>query len=147
MPNIFLTLAIGVFLGYATSRYALKKGLSPRLWFLLGFFFGVFAPLYLLLVHPIIQKRKAKSEPTEEEKRTNPIFERIDWYYLDQAHAQQGPMSFIAFKNHFDIGEIGNETLVWNEEMTEWKELSSQGGILIALTPEESNGKLQPIRT
>ena len=147
MPNIFLTLAIGVFLGYATSRYALKKELNPRLWFLLGFLFGIFAPLYLLLIHPIIQKRKAKLEPKTEEKRINPMFDRIDWYYLDHMHAQQGPMSFVAFKNHFDIGEIGEDTLVWNEEMTEWKELSTQSDILIALTPETGDKKLHPITT
>ncbi|MDN3505251.1 MAG: DUF4339 domain-containing protein [Rhabdochlamydiaceae bacterium] len=147
MPNIYLTLAIGLFLGYATSKYALTKDLNPKLWFVLGFFFGILAPLFLLLIHPIIQRRKAKLTPKIEKKRTNPMFERIDWYYLDHNHDQQGPMSFTAFKNHFDVGEIGDDTLIWNEEMKDWKELSTQSDIVIAITPEVKSKKLHPIKT
>jgi hypothetical protein len=141
--NMLLMNAVFLFLiGVCTAYYAQQKGRSPFLWFLLGFGFGIFAPLVLFFISYFTNKSKTE-EPTMTVSLPDPVLENkvspseIEthtqtavelqpdenklWYYLDAQHQQMGPVSIIALREMWQVGTLNLKSYTWSEGMNEWK--------------------------
>jgi len=48
----------------------------------------------------------------------------VDWFYGDDSGEQQGPVTMKDVRNLWEQGVIRDDTLLWNETMSDWLELS-----------------------
>jgi hypothetical protein len=124
MFSLPVHLLIAVLVGFLSAHIATRRGRNPYFWFSIGFLFGIFGILAIFL----IPNPKKKPQPSPPPPRVEPkpyIDGPIDrfWYYLDGANRQQGPMSHNALTKAWKTGEIASSTLVWHEELADWKEL------------------------
>jgi len=134
-----ISILSGLLFGGLCSNLAGKKGRGSLFWFSLGFFFGVFS---LIALYFLPAKEMEADEPTlvkpptSEEKPLPTMTEKL-WYYLDQAHRRHGPMSFERLQKSWREGYAQARTLVWNEELNEWKKIEDLSDIheLITKTP------------
>ena len=107
---------------YARS-IAERRGRNPYFWFGMGFIFGIFG---LIAIFFIPSPKKAENEGSSTQSEPKPYIDGpIDrfWYYLDQSRQQKGPMSHNALTLAWKTGEITTSTLVWYEDLANWKEL------------------------
>ncbi len=129
--QLLFTFIVGLFIAYACSHYAKKRGRNPLHWFIGGALFGIFALITLFLLpnrHRI--KPYQATVPKVEKVPSVPLLKVLvetqakkPWYYLDQDKKQYGPMSFEALRNALEEGKLHFNTYVWNEELEEWKRL------------------------
>lgn len=120
MQNFFIFL-FAILLGFGCRKLAIKQGKNPTVWFLLGAFFGVIPLLILALFPPkpkVVVARIPK-EPT----LTTLLEAHADklWYYLGTDRSTIGPMSLKNLAREWKEGKVNASSLVWNEELTEWK--------------------------
>jgi len=114
-PALFLaSSAVGLISGYLAH----KRGKNPLVWFVLGFLFGIFG-LFAIFFSP---KRTQAPRPTTPKPYLEGPIGRF-WYYLDAAHKQVGPMSYDLMTKAWKNGTVSPATLVWHEEMTDWRPL------------------------
>ena len=72
------------------------------------------------------KKKTSVVEISLEQTRTAPPAEKPppprpkEWYYMDLANAQQGPMDEAGLKRLYDMGDIHDFTFVWHEELPNW---------------------------
>lgn len=134
-----------IIFGITAAYYAKRSRKNPYLWFALGFLFRQW--VVLLLFFPIligiflrflIRKRllrtgafAGKNPPSPIEETTidispypdltvPPGAEKRLWYYLDTEGNTMGPMSFSLLYRNRKNGLITPDTLVWNEELSDW---------------------------
>ena len=50
----------------------------------------------------------------------------IEWHYMDNYGVQQGPVSASELQGLKSSGVVSDTTLVWNDDMPEWMEMSKQ---------------------
>lgn len=115
-----LTVAIALIMGTLSATIAHRRGRNGYLWFFVGFLFGLIGMLAVFFMAP--KKAVVKpilSAPAPQVTGPSDKF----WYYLDPAHAQQGPMSFEALTKAFGQGKISPSTFVWHEDLSDWKPL------------------------
>lgn len=110
----------GLAMGGISAFLAHKQGRNPLKWFAIGLLFGIVG-LFAIFFIP-----RQKGGPSQEPVASPPLPEiggPADkfWYYLNSSHEQKGPISHNALTRAFRTKEIGENTYVWNEEMTEWK--------------------------
>ncbi len=116
-PFMLVTAAI---MGAISAFLAVKRGKNPYLWFALGFLFGIFGIFAIFFF--------TSPKKTAQTASKQPVF-RIDgpkdkfWYYLDPAQNSQGPMSLDALTATWKAGKISPSTLVWHEDLPDWKPL------------------------
>lgn len=103
--------------GAINAYLARRRGKNPYQWFLFGFLFGAIGFGFLMFAP---KKAVKKETPKVPEIKPNPL---TYWYYL-KGEERFGPMSFDALKKAFIADKIENTSLVWNEEMEDWQELS-----------------------
>lgn len=108
--------------GATTAYIAKRKGQNPYLWLAIGLLlgaFGVFAFFFL----PTAKKARRKRRTLQERYLIGPI-DRF-WYYVDKDGNPIGPMSHTALSRAFREGKINQKTLVWHDQMKDWKEVES----------------------
>jgi hypothetical protein len=139
----FLNFAFILLCGWLAAYIAAKKGRSAIIWFLLGFFFNIFALLVLIFLPPAKKPFVRNQAPREDQKfdgttidvkplATDPNAEEglpatpesQEWYYLDPQHQQIGPISFQSVKDLYQTGVISSVTYLWCEGMREWRKLT-----------------------
>lgn len=114
--------------GGVSSYCAKDRGRDPFTWFFIGVLLGIFGLLLLFLLPSLATNQAVNEENNEaapfvEEKRETP-YRLKTWFYLNVSHDQIGPLSFPQLKNAGKAGRIDATTLVWCEEMPEWKSLA-----------------------
>ncbi len=121
-PPIWLLCLIGIAFGLYLARKAVRIGKNRNFWFLIGFFFGIYGVIAFW-----ISKRNLKKQPQKPSspKPVEPLirYSEAFWYYLDEAKATIGPMSHSRINQLFQEGILHAKTLVWNEELENWKSL------------------------
>jgi hypothetical protein len=124
MFSLPIHLLIATIVGFLSAHLAARRGRNSFLWFGIGFLFGILGILAIFLIP------SAKKKQNSEAKTLKAIPQLyIDgpndrfWYYLDSTQQQQGPMSHNALTQAWKKGEIASTTLVWHEELPDWKEL------------------------
>jgi len=107
-------------MGGIAAYHAKKRGRNSLLWFAVGLSFGI---LGVILLFTLPSKKTLfiapPSVPILPEKTDSPLF----WYYVDQQHTPQGPMSSLAFEAAKKEGKLDPLSYVWNTEMDSWKRL------------------------
>src|SRR5579872_4903652 len=115
LPNLTATICFSAATGLISAYLAFKRGRSPIVWFIVGFFFGMLGTIALFFA-PKTKESPKKIEP--QPYLFGPTAKL--WYYVEDG-TQIGPMSYNAISNEWKIGKISKETLVWHEDLTEWK--------------------------
>lgn len=128
--NIFTFVISPLLFGYGCSQIAQKKGRNTIFWFIIGAFFGLLALILIALLPPLGKKLLNSNSIHAPTPRTlpplTPIFPSHEgklWYYLDLTKQQFGPMSLDRLSREWHEKKIEDATLVWNEELTDWKPL------------------------
>ncbi|MCP5508298.1 MAG: DUF4339 domain-containing protein [Chlamydiales bacterium] len=104
-------------MGGCTAYLAHLFHRNPFIWFVLGFLFGVFALIALLLLPPVEQKTIVVKIPVA--PAPDPLKMKT-WYYLDEQHQQVGPLEFEQMRACYIQDKIGGDTFVWSEGMEDW---------------------------
>jgi hypothetical protein len=101
--------------------------MNPWFGFFVGSFFGV---LGLTVIYLIPQKKEAiviaPKSPFSEKQNiffNNPDFQRKLWHYIDQNKKVSEAVSLQKMKGEFLKGKITMDTYIWNEEMSNWKQV------------------------
>ncbi|MCH9634171.1 MAG: hypothetical protein S4CHLAM7_09140 [Chlamydiae bacterium] len=149
--QIIISAFIGVIFGFICSNIARKRNKNSMLWFQLGFFFGVLALIALLLLSLKNKSKDPKlaeetvalsnsssilTEPLHIEDKTSTTLDQRDWYYLDSAHKQAGPISFSKLKEDVKTSAISGTTLLWSEGMENWVPLNKLSYLQMVLKSE-----------
>lgn len=114
---ILASTGIALFSAYLAHR----RGRNPYLWFGIGFLFGLMGIMAIFFA-PFQKKKKVPlAKPVPQPYISGPTDKF--WYYLDNDRQQKGPLSHNALSKAWKEKEIQPTTLVWNEELTDWKSL------------------------
>lgn len=117
--HLFLSIVLGLIIGGWTSYLAKFRGRDPRVWFLLGFCFGLLGLLALLVMPDLSNREEDEVEVTVEP--IVPDAEDKQWYYLDAEGMQKGPVELSFLENLYEDKKISSTSFVWCEGMEEWK--------------------------
>lgn len=144
-------LVIILLMSTLTAYVAWKRGRNPTFWFLIGLFFGWlgFLVVYFLPKQEEVLKQRGEEvsgvrkkeapEPVAEpitleiEPIQNVVSEEACWYYLDKAHAQQGPLAALTLEELWKKQEIVSKTFVWKEGMSDWKRIEDLSDLFHSL--------------
>lgn len=119
--HLFLSIILGLIIGGWTAYLAKFRGRDPRIWFLLGFCFGLLGLIALLVMQDL---SKSQDEEGEIEINVEPIIPDAlekQWFYLDADEQQKGPVDYNFLKLLFEDKKISSTSYVWSEGMEEWK--------------------------
>lgn len=111
------------FIGALTAYIAkTKKNRPPFFWFFIGFFFGLFGLFSLFFM----EKKQTKQDLLHKLSQQPPMVLiknafSLPWYYVNEQNLQEGPISAKRLATLIENDTIGNDTLVWNEKLDEWK--------------------------
>lgn len=113
--NQYLILLVSIIFGIICSRIAQKKSRNKHVWFINGILFGIIGVLIIFFLKPvkIIQENVKKIE----------IKDDNFWYFINGEEKQIGPISLNKLFDHFQNGNISENTMVWNDTLTDWKKL------------------------
>lgn len=137
-----------------TSYYASRKGRNPFIWFVIGTLLGIFAPLILMFLPTIKSEAdRVEGEPTMLVSRPDPSLHQEQvppppptpeelkrqqeenklWYYLDQNHQQEGPVSIVALRELWNTGRLELTSYVWADGMSQWEKVENLPDLKSAL--------------
>lgn len=130
--TLLFYITISLFWGWITARFAQKKGLNPRNWYIAGVLFCALAFIVVLF-----QRKKSLKVPGPVYKPklipTYPSQQGNLWYYLDKTGQQFGPISFQTLTRAWEDKKIQEESYVWNENLENWKKFKE---VLQITTPK-----------
>jgi hypothetical protein len=109
-------------MGFVGAYVAKKRKLNPFFWFGICAFFGLIPLLIFIFLPRVLKKQKAKTPPPVKALPPLPFPAETIWYYLDGKEQQMGPMSFVKLQEMKHSGELLEDTYIWNEIMTHWKQ-------------------------
>lgn len=146
--RMLISLALLVFFGAISAYLAKKRGRDPVAWYVMGMLLGIFAPLILLILKPLIPSDAAPSPTTPEENENYKLaqvnfsnlirdYSSKEWFYLGIDCTPQGPYAFDALKSHWQEGKIAARTFVWTEGMAKWQRIQELPNLEEALVPSE----------
>jgi len=85
-----------------------------------------------LSMKPIELKKKAPPKPTSQSStKLDPVPPKlnIEWFYLDKALAQKGPITAQEMKAMFKKGDMTSDQYIFGGEMTDWIKISMVGDL------------------
>jgi hypothetical protein len=128
--NFYLMMLSFTLIALLTGYCAQRRGRDPKIWFVIGFLFGLFglAALFLISKQEIkpVKLESLVVEPTPPAEVPQIVHQTREWFYLDKEHKQFGPTTFENLKEKFDAGAINSSTYVWTEGMDEWKRIKEK---------------------
>lgn len=120
-------------IGSITAHFAAKRGRSPINWFLIGALLGIMGLLLLFLLPNLATGKSLEKSSAAQTTANQPMsfdqpntvseYKRKKWFYLDNTHAQQGPVDFEKLMPAWKNKEISGQTFVWSEGMADWKKI------------------------
>ncbi len=115
LPYFFLIGAISAYIAY------FKKQRNPILWFFIGFFFGLLGLFSLFFLSKKKHQDLSQRHPVPTILIKNSL--SLPWYYVNKDFMQEGPVSAKRLADLIEANTLSQETLVWNEDFTEWKKI------------------------
>jgi len=155
-----LSVVIPSLLGVVCYYTAKGQGRNPKVWGALGFFFGIFAIIALLILP---KKENKLSNPLKEpcakdlkihnesaasiEDNENFDFPRqkrlsanrtLDWYYIDPSvgNAIKGPYKIKEFREEIQKNKLDCNGYIWCEEFDQWSLISDFSNANLILDPD-----------
>lgn len=118
--TLLFYITISLFWGWITSRFAQKKGLNPKNWYIAGAVFCVLAFIVLLvqrkkIITPSIPICKPQLCPI------HPSHLQNLWYYINETGQQFGPINFSSLTKAWEENRLQEDLYVWNEGLDDWK--------------------------
>ena len=145
MGNYFILVLLWLVFGIITSNVASTKGRDPFIWFFLGILGGWIALLVVFLL-PAVEERlegTIPQDPISEDPEVGQVIdvtstaeemepvaveeEDATWFFLNEEHEQQGPVTESKLQELFDEGKLSETSYVWRDGMEEWKPLKESG--------------------
>jgi GYF domain 2 len=133
--RMFISITLLLFFSFLSAYIAKRRGRDPVAWFMIGVLLGIFAPILLMILKPLDSKARdvEKNEDVQlgqmiEEDAPSPNLSK-DWFYMDSAYLQQGPVNFLALKTLWEDKNINPATYVWAEGMADWKRVAEVSGL------------------
>ncbi|MBS4170803.1 MULTISPECIES: DUF4339 domain-containing protein [unclassified Neochlamydia] len=130
MVSFFLLFFLAAFSAYVAKQ----RGRDPLIWFMLGILLGIFSLILLFVLKPFENDQTGPKNKIEEnaipkyetlaEDRGEVSEENKEWFYLDQAHRQQGPIYFRELYTLWLDNKITSLTYVWSEGMADWQRIN-----------------------
>ncbi len=142
-PNMLLSFILLLIIASFTAYYASRKGRNPLLWFIIGILLGIFAPLILLFFPAVKPDQVDNGMPTMTVLPPDPDHQQLPqpppapadlkrqeeeeklWYYLDQNHQQEGPVSSVALRELWNRGQLEVNSYVWTNGMEQWEKVDN----------------------
>ncbi len=124
MPDLTTTVYFAAATGLISAYMATKRNRNPYIWFGVGFFFGMLGAIALFFAPKVVKpEEKVALSPVKREPQPY-LFGPIAkfWYYVEGGN-QVGPMSYEAISKEWKMGKLPKETLVWHEDLVEWKQI------------------------
>ena len=130
-----LTFAYAFFSAVLSSYIADKRGRSSTFWFGIGFFvwFMPFVLFFLPPLHDSQSKRQLATADISLVPGSSIDFQSVslkgthfkdlenkEWYFLDNSHTQQGPMSYSTLKQIWKEEKMHTSSFVWADPMENW---------------------------
>lgn len=138
---MILSMVCWLLIGAATAHFAKQRGRDPTIWFFIGILLGLLG-LILVFIMPALNGTQTQQSPSgsggtdsisrpssqaesvkEEHSLPRHDFFVKDWFYLDDARKQQGPVPFDTLKREWKEERIGHATFIWSEGMDNWKKI------------------------
>lgn len=113
-----------MFVGSLCAYFARKRGRNPTTWFFVGFLLGLLGVLLVLILPPVSTKKPVSPPPAIPPQLKQPQEITQPWYYLDQYHAQKGPLNFDDLVALWDERVVIDTSYVWTEGMHEWRRIN-----------------------
>lgn len=130
-------------MGLVGAYMAEARGRNPWVWFAVGVLFWP-AILALFLLPNL---KKELSEPRGELERqlhaavidtsrvlSNDYFNTHVWYYLNDAHTEEGPVEFGFIRELWLHKKLTENSYLWHEGMDDWKQVGTLPGLKEALS-------------
>ena len=134
---------------FACAHFAEKKNRSSLGWFILGFAFNLIALIALYFLSPLKKLEKEKkmdrssglpppfpidtTEIVEENELKNAL-----WFYLDDKHQSQGPVSLIALRELWATNGLTLRSYVWRASLPAWERVEKFPKLIELLNDDES---------
>ena len=146
-------LIVSMTVGLLTAYLADKRGRNAFAWFGLGFLFGLLALVVLYLIPSLATAKAADGEGShtassnpetlagEIVEEEPPAYIKFQWYYLDKQRKQQGPVPFRDLLKLWNDREVGSATLVWYEELEDWKRIRELPGLQTVIIEENKKAR------
>lgn len=121
---MFLIITMWILFGAAAAYYGQIKGRDPILWFVLGALFGAFS-LIVLFFLPTLEPKEVpvEAEVVIDDAPIKPSPRFRDWFFMDHAHTQQGPITYTVLQRKIFDGKLNGDSLVWSEGMGGWSKI------------------------
>jgi len=119
--HMVISFVLLLILGAMTAVFAERRGRDPWIWFFVGMLLGLLGLLLLFILPPAV-KTKDEKPPTTQPEPQQTLPEKL-WYYLDQQHAQHGPVPLSQLKDLMAKNELSAASYVWSEGMETWKKI------------------------
>lgn len=122
-PPLWLMLLGASFFALLTRSKAAKYKKNTTLWFWIGFIFGIWG----LLAFYLTKKRSSLQTNPQEITASSKSLLTLNystWYY-NMNQEIQGPSSADYIEKLYANGELHDQTLLWNETLTDWTELKT----------------------
>ena len=117
LPAVIL---VATLFGLMCAYVAKKTDRNPMLWFPVGILGGIFALVTILYLS---NKELRPETPVAVPEKENKNLPHKMWYYLDEDQKQYGPVSSYCVHQELKDKKIDLQTLVWNEDLDDWKKL------------------------
>lgn len=148
--QLIVSIVSSLLFGKLCSSIAKKNGKNSLLWFQLGFFFGIFALLFLFYLS---HRDKLKASPegvaletsnsTMETKaltcslRPKTTLEEREWFYFDTKSQKEHKLSFKELKDLIQNKVVEESSFLWSEGMDQWMRLKDLAYLKIVLESEQ----------
>lgn len=125
--QMMVSLVLWVLMGSLNAYFAHKRGRDPIAWFMIGILLGILG-LGLLFLLPRLEQPPGTEEINDPQDVTSD-YAKNEWFYLDVARQQQGPVQWRFLKNQWADGLINADSLVWSEGMANWSRVAELPGL------------------
>ena len=139
---LLIQVLITFLLGCLTSYVAAQRNRNRTLWFVCGLVFGWLALLFALFL-PVKEEEGARpiaqvSEPEIKTDENVPTLPQKEWYYLDAAHKQTGPVPRATLQELWSQKVLSEASFVWQEGMSAWARIRDLPELMNQLHPENA---------
>lgn len=139
-----MTFVFWMLIGGATSYFASQRGRDPFIWFMIGSLLGILGLVVLFLLPSVKESEESGGSSPDNDSLVDTSHEIVssdfthdylvkDWFYLDAAGQQQGPVRFDVLREKWNSGTLLPESYLWCEGMDNWKKVADLPDLRAAL--------------
>ena len=130
---LLIQVLITFLIGCLTAYVARQRNRNVTLWFICGLVFGWLALLFaMFLPTKELEEKRATPEITADVTPL-PLPPQKEWYYLDAAHKQTGPVPRSMLQELWGQKILSEASFVWQEGMAAWARIRDLPDLMNAM--------------